>query len=79
MVLHWICLTMLAYSLQKFFEIIPAVCPCYLSHELDHLLTSLKNLKEAQMVWPSTKQAIHPLSEVAEKKKSNVDKMLWVH
>ena len=67
LVLEWICSTMTAYSLQQLFGITPAVCSRYLSDGLNHLLTSLRKLKHARMVWPSTERAIQPLSEAIEK------------
>ncbi|EFP88224.2 uncharacterized protein PGTG_14308 [Puccinia graminis f. sp. tritici CRL 75-36-700-3] len=42
LVLHWICLTMLSYTLQHLFGVTPAVCSRYLASGMHHLLAVLR-------------------------------------
>ena len=68
LVLHWLCSTMPGYLLQQLFAITPAVCSRYLDLGLQHLLTALKSLRSARIVWSSTERAIRPCSHSIEKK-----------
>ncbi|KAA1069756.1 hypothetical protein PGT21_032783 [Puccinia graminis f. sp. tritici] len=56
LVLHWLCSTMSSYSLQQLFGITPAVCSCYLSSGMHHLLEVLKQHPQARFLWPTTEE-----------------------
>jgi hypothetical protein len=56
LVLHWLCLTMVSYTLQQLFAITPAVCSHYLSTGLQHLLLCLCEHHQARFLWPTTKE-----------------------
>ena len=68
LVLHWLCLTMASYTLQQLFAITPAVCLCYLSTGLQHLLLCLSKHPQAQFLWPTTKDKAQRHSEQIERK-----------
>jgi hypothetical protein len=68
LILHWLCSTMLAYSLQQLFGITPAVCSQYLTSGMDHLLEVLNNHPQARFLWPTTEQRAKEYSRSIEKK-----------
>jgi hypothetical protein len=68
LVLHWLSSTMLAYNLQQLFAVTPAVCSRYLTCGLQHLLSVLKDLHAAWIVWPSSKRETQAYSDSIEAK-----------
>ncbi|OAV89080.1 hypothetical protein PTTG_06036 [Puccinia triticina 1-1 BBBD Race 1] len=68
LVLHWLCSTMVAYTLQQIFGMTPDVCSCYLDWGLDCLLQVLKNHPQACIIWPSTEEQIQPYARTIKKK-----------
>ena len=68
LILHYLNSTMPAYSLQQIFGITPAVCSRYLAVGLQHLLSVLKTMRQARIVWPSTEEAIKPYSNAIDQK-----------
>ncbi|KAA1116630.1 hypothetical protein PGT21_020921 [Puccinia graminis f. sp. tritici] len=68
LVLHWLCSTMSAYSLQQLFGITPAVCSRYLASGMDHLLVVLNSHPQARFLWPTTERRAKEYSRCIEKK-----------
>jgi hypothetical protein len=58
LVLHWLCLTMVSYTLKKLFAITPAVCSRYLSMGLQHLLLCLREHHQVRFLWSTTKEKV---------------------
>ncbi|EFP90056.2 uncharacterized protein PGTG_15904 [Puccinia graminis f. sp. tritici CRL 75-36-700-3] len=53
LVLHWLCSTMAAYTLQQLFAITGLVCSRYLAYGMDLLLEVLQEHPEARFLWPT--------------------------
>ncbi|KAI7943600.1 hypothetical protein MJO28_011128 [Puccinia striiformis f. sp. tritici] len=68
LLLHWLCSTMAAYTLQQLFGITPAVCSRYLTTGLQHLLVVLNDHPQARFVWPTTESKARRHSMTIEKK-----------
>ncbi|OAV98410.1 hypothetical protein PTTG_09758 [Puccinia triticina 1-1 BBBD Race 1] len=68
LVLHWLCSTMSAYTMQQLFGITPAVCLRYLASGMQHLLAVLQDHPQARFLWPTTEQRARSYSSSIEKK-----------
>ncbi|OAV92935.1 hypothetical protein PTTG_02708 [Puccinia triticina 1-1 BBBD Race 1] len=68
LVLHWLCLTMSAYTLQQPFGITLAVCLRYLASGMQHLLAAPQDHPQARFLWPTTKQRVPHYSASIKKK-----------
>jgi len=68
LLLHWLSLTMAAYSLQQIFAITAAVCTRALQHSRSCLLSVLKDLKIGRISWPAREEKCNYYSGLIQKK-----------
>ncbi|KAA1113038.1 hypothetical protein PGT21_019232 [Puccinia graminis f. sp. tritici] len=68
LVLHWLCSTMAAYTLQQLFAITGSVCLRYLAYGIDLLLEVLQEHPEARFLWPTSERKARRHSKAIEKK-----------
>ena len=66
--LDWLSSTMRAYNLQQLFGVTPAVCSRYLTCGLQNLLSVLKDLRAARIVWPSSERETQAYSNLIQAK-----------
>ncbi|KNE86615.1 hypothetical protein PSTG_20022 [Puccinia striiformis f. sp. tritici PST-78] len=68
LLLHWLCSTMAAYTLQQLFGITRAVCSRYLTTGLQHLLVVLNDHPQARFIWSTTESKARRHSMAIKKK-----------